>query len=82
MHAKTVRIQDHHYQPEPQGSQSTFVSNEFVEEDDYYSAHLGATAEDMQEESKFRRIPLCVDPAATDSARLPCTSSPPSAAST
>ena len=48
-----MRIQDHHYQPEHQGSQSAFVSNEFVEEDDYYCAHLGATGDDLQEEDYY-----------------------------
>ena len=50
MPVKTVRIHDHHYQPEHQGSQLAFVSNEFADEDDYYSAHLGATAGDPQDE--------------------------------
>ncbi len=49
-----MRIQDHHYQPDPQGSQSAFVSNEFAEEDDYYSAHLGATVEDLQDENYYQ----------------------------
>jgi hypothetical protein len=54
MPAKTVRIHDHHYQPEHQGSQSTFVSNEFAEEDDHYIAHLGATAEDPRDEGYYQ----------------------------
>ena len=54
MPGKTVRIHDRHYQPEHQGSQSAFVSNEFAEEDDYYSAHLGATAEDPQDEGYYQ----------------------------
>ena len=50
MATKTVRIHDTRYRPEVHGSQSAFTSNEFAEEDDYYGAHLGAAADDLQEE--------------------------------
>ena len=50
---KIVRIQDEQYQFAPQGPQSAFVSIEFAEEDDYYNAHLGAAAEDLQEEEYY-----------------------------
>ena len=52
--AKIVRIQDEQYQFGPQGSQSAYVSNEFAEEDDYYSAHFGSPADDQQTEEYYQ----------------------------
>ena len=51
--AKIVRIQDEQYQFSPQGSQSAYVSSEFAEEDDYYSAHFGSPADDQQAEKYY-----------------------------
>jgi hypothetical protein len=54
IHTKIVRIQDEQYQFAPHGSQSAFVSSEFAEEDDYYSAHLGAAAKELQDEEYYQ----------------------------
>ena len=53
-HARGIRIQEDYLPAAPQVNHSAFVSTEFEEEDDYYSAHLGAAIDGQQEDDYYQ----------------------------
>jgi hypothetical protein len=53
-HSRSIRSQGDYFQAAPQANHSAFVSTEFEEEDDYYSAHLGAAIDDYQEDDCYQ----------------------------